>query len=51
MALEQFTGKLVGGDAFRIAVHAVFAHVTAAIIEGFHFQSRTSGMSWPFWSM
>jgi transcriptional regulator with XRE-family HTH domain len=51
MTLEQFTGVLASSDALRIAVHAVFAHVTAALIEGFHFQSRTSGMSWPFWSM
>jgi DNA-binding XRE family transcriptional regulator len=51
MTLEQFTGVLASGDALRIAVHAVFAHVATVVVEGFHFQLRTSGMSCPFWSM
>ncbi len=49
---REYIGKIERGKANpTLPMTAQISHVVAAVIEGRHFQSRTSGMSWPFWSM
>jgi hypothetical protein len=49
---REYLWKIERGKANpSLPVTAQISHVVAAVIEEIHFQSRTSGMSWPFWSM
>jgi DNA-binding XRE family transcriptional regulator len=49
---REYIGKIERGVANpSLPMTAQISHVVTAVIEGLHFQSRTSGMSWPFWSM